>query len=360
MDHRERALAALERRPVDRLAWWDSLWSETRRRYVAEGHLEEGENPVEHFDMSCRSAGWLDSVVDLDFEPEVIHEDDESITRLDGNGARLRYWKGRSGTPEHVGFTVTDRAGWEEHAKPHLLALDPRRYDAEGYRSAREWAASGKRALSWSGLAPFEQMHPLCGHEHMLMGMALDPDWIKDMADTYADLTLRHLDRLFAEGGGPPDYLMYYEDMGFKDHPFMSPDMYERLVQPAHARLFAHAHALGCKVMVHSCGYVEPLVPGLIDAGMDCLQAMEVKAGMDLASLAKRFGDRISFCGGIDIRVIASNDRQAIVEETRRRVGPVLECGSGYILHSDHSIPPDVDYATLRFFFEECSALFGD
>ena len=104
--------------------------------------------------------------------------------------------------------------------------------------------------------------------------------------------------------------------------------------------------------MVHSCGFVEPLVPGLIRAGMDCLQAMEVKAGMDLPRLAHQFGDQIAFCGNIDIRVIATNDRAQIDAELNRKIRPVLQQGGGYILHSDHSIPPDVDHDTLEYFFQ--------
>jgi uroporphyrinogen decarboxylase len=133
--------------------------------------------------------------------------------------------------------------------------------------------------------------------------------------------------------------------------------MYREIVQPGHKLLFDFAHARGLKVVVHSCGYVEPLVPGMIEAGMDCLQAMEVKAGMDLPTLCKRFGDRISFFGGIDIRVIASNDRKKIDEELRRKIAPVVAKGAGYILHSDHSVPPEVEHDTLKYFFEHGRSL---
>jgi uroporphyrinogen decarboxylase len=167
-----------------------------------------------------------------------------------------------------------------------------------------------------------------------------------------------HQKALFAEEGAP-DFVWYYEDMGFKDKPFMSPEMYRDLVEPGHKLLFDDAHARGLKVVVHSCGYVEPLVPGLIRAGMDCLQAMEVKAGMDLPRLAARFGDRIAFCGGIDIRIIATNDRALIEEELNRKIVPVLKRGCGYIVHSDHSIPPEVEHDTLKWFFERGSSLPG-
>jgi uroporphyrinogen decarboxylase len=71
-----------------------------------------------------------------------------------------------------------------------------------------------------------------------------------------------------------------------------------------------------------------------------------------MPTLCKAFGHKISFCGGVDIRIVASNDRKLIDEELNRKILPVLKAGSGYILHSDHSIPPEVEYDTLRYFFE--------
>ena len=350
MTHKERFLGALNRQPVDMLACGDGLWGETTRKYIAQGKLKEGEDHCTHFDMSWRGGGWLNSCADLDFQPVTIEETEETILRLDGNGARLRYWKNKSGTPEHVGFTVTDRPSWERHVKPHLVKLDRRRIPFEGYRNAKKQAADEQRAFCWGGVAPFEQMHPVAGHEYMLMGMALDPDWVLDMVMTYADFTIRHLEVLFAEEG-TPDAMWFYEDMGFKEKPFMSPASYHDIMLPGHRKLFSYSHDLGLKVLVHSCGYVEPLVPGLIESGMDCLQAMEVKAGMDLPRLAKRFGHQIAFCGGVDIRIVASNDFKKIDEELNRKVLPVLKMGGGYILHSDHSIPPEVEHDTLVYFF---------
>ena len=351
MTHKERFLRALSRQPVDLLACGDGLWGETSHKYVADGTMKEGEDAITHFDMSWRGGGWLNSTADLDFEPVTVEETDETILKIDGNGAQLRYWKQRSGTPEHVDFAVKERDAWEKTIKPHLVKLDRRRIDFGSYRDQKQKAAAEQRAFVWSGVAPFEQMHPVCGHEYMLMGMAMDPDWVKDMVMTYADFTLRHMELLFAEEG-LPDAFWYYEDMGFKHRPFMSPAMYEDIVMPGHAKLFEDAHRKGRKVIVHSCGFVAPLVPGLINAGMDCLQAMEVKAGMDLPTLAKAHGDKIAFCGNIDIRIVATNDRKAIDEELNRKIRPVLEMGGGYILHSDHSIPPEVEHDTLKYFFD--------
>jgi uroporphyrinogen decarboxylase len=356
MTHKERFLNALNRQPVDRLAWGDTLWPETTARYEAEGKLKPGEDPVTHFDMSWRQGGWLNSTADMDFKDLVLEQTDEWKLILNGNGASLKQWDHHSGTPEHVDFKVKERPAWESLIKPHLLKVDRRRIDFEQYRAQRDLARKEQRAFCWGGVAPFEQMHPVCGHEFMLMGMVDDPDWVLDMVMTYARFTLLHLETLFAEEG-LPDAFWFYEDMGFKERPFMSPAMYRDLIQPGHKMLFDYVHSKGRKVIVHSCGCVEKLVPGLIEAGMDCLQSMEVKAGMDVRRLAAEFGDRITFIGNLDIRIIGSNDRKAIDEEIESKILPILKCGSGFIVHSDHSIPPEVDHDTLVYFFDRASRL---
>jgi len=347
----ERFSRTLDRKQVDLLPACISPWGATVERWKREGHIKEGEDIAEHFGQDMRSGGWLNSTADLDFKPVTIEETDETILTLDGNGAKLRRHKLHDSTPEHVDFTVKDRRGWEEHTKPQLVNLDRRRIGFEGYRDARKFAAEKQRFFCWGGVAPFEQMHPVCGHEYMLLGMADDPEWVKDMVMTFARMTVMHLETLFAEEG-KPDGMFFYEDMGFKHRPFMSPAMYGEIIQPGHKLLFDFSHSLGCKVIVHSCGYVEPLVPGLIEAGMDCLQAMEVKAGMDLPTLFPRFGDKIAFYGGLDVRTLIANDRAAIDAELEKKITPVMKGGGGFIVHSDHSEPPEVDYETMRYFVD--------
>ena len=172
MTHKERVLAALDRKPVDLLPCGDGLWGETHKKYLDQNKITAGEDMVRHFDMSWRGAGWLNSTGDLDFVDKIIEEDDETKLTLNGNGAKLRWWKGKSGTPEHVDFAVQERAAWEQLIKPHLIKLDRRRVPFEWYRNEKKVAADEKRAFFWQGVAPFEQIHPVCGHEYMLLGMA--------------------------------------------------------------------------------------------------------------------------------------------------------------------------------------------
>lgn len=346
----ERIHNILKRQPVDRIGVFEHFWSDTVRVWTEKGWIPPGESMENYFDFDLQLSWPFNMVADIDFEPVTIEETQETILKRDGNGALLRRHKLHDSTPEHVDFLVKDRCGWEEHIKPYLTP-DPRRIDFEAYRRARNEAAEKERYFCWSGINVFELMHPVCGHEYMLMGMALDPEWVCDMVKTYARLTIELQEILFAEIGYP-DGIWYYEDMGYKQHPFMSPQMYHEIIQPAHASTIAWAHSKQLPVIMHSCGYVEPLVPGMLEAGIDCLQVIEVKAGMDLVRLYQNFGDRLSFMGGIDVRVLYDNDKNEIDAELEAKI-PVVKGRYGYVLHSDHSIPNNVHPDTYQYFIDK-------
>lgn len=349
MTSRERITRILARQPVDRIGLFEHFWGPTHQKWVKEGFIKEGEDLADHFGFDIAMCWNLNFVAKLDYQNVTVEEDAETILIRDGNGALLRRHKLHDSTPEHVDFTVRDRDGWEEHIKP-FLKFDRRRINFESYRNAKKQAAEKNRFFMWCGVNVFELMHPICGHEHMLAGMALDPDWITEMTTTLSDLILQLQETLFAEEG-KPDGIWFYEDMGFKERPFMSPDMYMEMVYPAHKKTFDYAHSLGLPVVVHSCGFVEPLLPGLIQAGMDALQVMEIKAGMDSCRIKKNYGDKIALIGGMDVRCLTSNDMAWVDRELDSRI-PILKQGSGYVLHSDHSIPDTVDYKTYRHFVD--------
>lgn len=350
MTGRERIHNILHRKPVDRIGLFEHFWSDTHRKWSEQGHIQQGENFADHFGFDMETCWAFNLVADLDFVPQTVAEDEDTITQRDGNGALLRRHKKHDSTPEHVDFLVTDRAAWEEHIKPKL-APDRRRINFEAYRRGKQYAHDRGRFFMWSGVNVFELMHPVCGHEHMLVGMALDPEWVRDMATTYSQLTIALQEILFAEEGYP-DGIWYYEDMGFKERPFMSLDMYREIIQPAHTSTIGFAHANKLPVVMHSCGMVAPLLPGMVEAGIDCLQVIEVKAGMDLLALYRDYGDRLSFMGGIDVRVMYENDRREIDAELSSKI-PFVKQNYGYVLHSDHSIPWTVEHDTYRYFIDK-------
>lgn len=346
----ERINRILKRQPVDRIGVFEHFWNDTHREWARQGWISNDVSMEDQFGYDMQLCSPFNMVADLNFEPVTVEENEETILQRDGNGAMLRRHKLHDSTPEHVDFMVKERSAWETHIRP-LLVPSRERINFDAYRHVKDQAAKANRFFAWAGINVFELMHPVCGHEYMLMGMALDPDWVKDMVKTYADLIIGLMEILFSEEG-LPDGIWFYEDMGYKQHPFMSPKMYREIVQPGHERTIQWCKAKGLPVIMHSCGYIEPLLPGMMEAGIDCLQVIEVKAGMDLLKLYHEFGDRLSFMGGIDVRVLYNNDKREIDAELEKKI-PVVKQGNGYVLHSDHSIPSNVTVETYQYFIDK-------
>ena len=351
MNGRERITRILKHQPVDRIGLFEHFWNDTCIAWREQGHLSEDESYEDHFGYDMQICNPFNFIADLSFKPQIVGETDDTLTVLDGNGAILRKHKHHDTTPEHVGFQVTDRYSWEKNIKPFLITGDYHsRINFKEYKRAKRQAADRGRFFAVSCHNAFANIFPVCGHEYMLAGMALDPEWIVEMAETYANLIISMQNELFKREGFP-DGVWFYEDMGFKSKPFMSPSMYRKIIKPSHTRTISFAKNNRLPVIMHSCGYIEPLLPDMIEAGIDCLQVIEVKAGMDLIKLHRLYGSKIAFMGGIDIRTLCTNDRDSIDRELEQKI-PIVKNGYGYVLHSDHSIPDTVKYETYRYFIE--------
>ncbi|MBM4001493.1 MAG: hypothetical protein FJ297_18490 [Planctomycetes bacterium] len=358
---KERIHRIVRHEPVDRIGLFEVFWREARERWTAEGHIASPDDASDHFGLDLRRTGgevtpsaWglLNLVADIDFGERTVEEDASTKLIRNGNGAVLRWGKERGGTPEHVDFLVKNRRDWEERIRP--LLVDPAHYERriafEKYRERLAENAKKRTFLCSTVLGAFDAMNALCGHETILVGMATDPDWIVDMCGVYATIVVEMLEMLFGQEG-LPDALWVWDDLGFKHRPFMSVGMYRELIMPAHKRVMDFARGKGLPVLLHTDGQNEPLIPLLIEAGVNILQPIEVKAGMDLLKIKRKYGDQLTFVGGMDVLTLLSNDLDKVRRELEAKIPAVME-GGGYILQVDHSCPAEVDYETYRFFVE--------
>jgi len=152
------------------------------------------------------------------------------------------------------------------------------------------------------------------------------------------------------------DSIWWPDDMGYKNSQFFSLKMYRNLLKPFHQRAIDWAHAKGIKAHLHSCGDVNPFVPELISMGLDALNPLEVKAGMDPLFLKKEYGKDLVLHGGIN--AVLWNDPAQIMAEMKRLV-PALKENGGYIFSSDHSVPSTVslqDFAKIVDLAKELGA----
>jgi uroporphyrinogen decarboxylase len=136
-----------------------------------------------------------------------------------------------------------------------------------------------------------------------------------------------------------------WDDLAYKNGPLFSPRAYREQLLPSHRRVVEFCHAQGWPVILHSCGNITSLVPDLLAAGFDCLQALEVKAGVDLGFLVREYGRHVCFMGGVDVRALFAGDEAEMVREVTAKLDIGMSSPGGYVFHSDHSIPPQVTFA---------------
>jgi uroporphyrinogen decarboxylase len=192
-------------------------------------------------------------------------------------------------------------------------------------------------------------MYDLCwllrGMDTWLMDLAADPDFAHVLLRKVTDLWVAGVTAMLKEVGPYIDLIMTSDDLGTTGGPFISTEMYRKLIKPYHAEFFAAIKKMTkAKIFFHCCGGVYPLIGDLIDAGVDLLKPVQVsgKNTGDTARLKREFGKDISFCGGIDTHhVLPRGTLEDVRAEVRRRIKD-LGPGGGYVAAAVHCIQADV------------------
>ena len=140
MTGKERIARILKHEKVDRIGLFEHFWNDTHKAWAEQGKVSPDANFADLFGFDMEECWAFNLTADLDFEPQKIAEDEDTVTLLDGNGATLRRHKFHDTTPEHIDFAIKTREDWETRIKP-LLTPDPRRINFEGYRRTKEQCA---------------------------------------------------------------------------------------------------------------------------------------------------------------------------------------------------------------------------
>ena len=341
----ERFKRMYEHREADRIPIIDEPWSGTLRRWRREG-MPEGMDWCDYFDVDKLG------IINIDISPRMqeitLEETDRYYIRTSPWGVTMKHFKEEDSTPEFLDFTITTQEAWDQAKKQ--MTLEDDRIPWEMLRQNYDkWRAEGRwiRAVFWFG---FDVTHSwMMGTENTLIAMMEEPELVEDMFDTYLSRCETLFSRIW-DAGYRFDEIFWYDDMGYKGTTFFSPNMYRSMLQPYHKRAVDWAHNRGIYAQLHSCGDVMTLLPDIVATGVDALNPLEVKAGMDAFKIKKEYGDRLVLHGGIN--AVLWNDKDAILEEIDRKV-PVLKENGGFIFSSDHSIPNSVSLENMKAIVEE-------
>jgi uroporphyrinogen decarboxylase len=194
-------------------------------------------------------------------------------------------------------------------------------------------------------LFPLERAFAMQSMETFLMNLAMRPDFAEALLWKIQERCKVLMGHFLAALGDNVDIIKIGDDLGTQESLLMSPDMYRSILKPIHADYIRFIRErTEAKVFFHTDGDVFPLIDDFVGMGVDILNPIQTSAGKmaNLEELKARWGDRLTFCGGIDTQRILPRGTPDEVREEVRRVIQVLAPGGGYMVSSVHTVMNDV------------------
>jgi len=343
MDAKERIETALDRKEPDHVPIWELAYNESSiigiaSRFIEQAHLPEPKMVV---DMTGEEKiatinALVTFIKELDIDgatafPMIPREriDEDHIKDAFGITSHLS----PLGEPHPIEGPVTDMETLKSYVmrepeESDFLMLDVLRQALPDKSIAFD--TQGTFRISWGLVGSMEKL---------LMDYILEPEFAKGLADMVTEYVLKVVDMAFDRGA---DWLLLDGDLAFNTGPLMSPAHYDEFIGPFHKKICDLVHKRGKKVVKHSDGELTPLVPALMEAGVDGIHPIQPQC-MDIRETKKRFGDRLCIVGNIDCSDLLVNGTEKEVDEVVRDTIEKAAPGGGYIISSSNSIHPGVN-----------------
>lgn len=198
----------------------------------------------------------------------------------------------------------------------------------------------------------FEMICRLRGMENAILDLADNPErsneLLKRSADFAIELSEKSCHRFEL------DWLWTGDDVGGQLAMIMSPQYWRELIRPHLQKIFAVGKSKGLWVAYHSCGAIRPIIPDLIDMGLDVLNPIQCNCpGMDPIELKKDFRKHLTFMGGVDTVDLLPNGSVADVRrETEKLIDGMTSDSGGFILAASHTVPPETPMDNMFAMYE--------
>jgi uroporphyrinogen decarboxylase len=370
MTGRERFIDVFEYRSVDRVPNWEAgVWGQTRERWDAEGLADENLHwnwwdGEDYFGMDHRLFVPVDFGMTRPFEHRVIEETDDYeifVTEAGVTRKALKHGRSKHGTrasmDQFLDFPVKTREDFAEMRKRYELALE-KRYPQDWRAAALpEWKSATIPTILGRNTATagfYWRARGWMGTESLCYAWYDEPKLMHEMMEFIADLTIEVATPVLEEMDF--DYVMLAEDMAMKSGPLLSPDTFREFIFPHLKRLIEFFKGRGVRyVMVDTDGNSEPLLPLLLDAGVDAIWPIErASCDMDPAFLREKYGRSLRLFGAVDKRELAKGKKA--IDDHLASLLPLIEEG-GFIPTVDHTVPPDVSLENFRHYMDRKAEL---
>jgi hypothetical protein len=347
----ERMTKALGHREADRVPVSDFFWGSFLERWRRELGLPPGTDIYRYYDLD-----WVVTVPNMDphIRPfEILEETAEHVIVRTGFEAVIR----KEFADPMPAFLKFDTDSLDKMAAFRFDdPWDNRRYFKEGdnqiagvgdgfSRNSPAWIETVRSLHSdfpvyGSVCEGQEMLWRTIGLENVMLWMGLYPDEVGRFVERCGEFALDIAKAQIRAAGGLLDGLVIWGDVAYRKDLFFSPEYWRRYFKPVVKAVVDECHSHGLPVIYHGCGNVQRILGDFVEIGVDAVNPLEAKAGLDAVELRRRFGHRIGLCGNMDVLTWA----RAGEEELKRVVLTKLNAakGGGYIFQSDHSVPGNV------------------
>ena len=358
MTDRERFNNQMHYRPVDRsfnmeFGYWNENFTQWDL-FVDNGVRNNGEaDRFFNFD-DIKTVGaciWINP----SFEQRVVEETETSRILINGDGLLAEVPKDDHDTiPHYIKATVETPDDWQQCKEERFRLDDPARViDVESLK--QQHPPDREYPLGVPTGSMIGRIRNMLTFEGVCYAQYDYPEMLEDMVETACQLAENGLDQVLGEIEF--DYAFGWEDICFKNGPIISLDFYERVVVPRYKRLGDKLHAHGIDLWYTDCdGDVRPLLPGFLEAGINCLFPYEVNSCTHPVELLNEYGTDLRIMGGVD-KLEMIKGKEAIKTYLDSLVAAVER--GGYIPFCDHRCPPDVNPDDYLYYLDLKESMFG-
>ncbi|NQT50404.1 hypothetical protein HQ576_00040 [bacterium] len=349
MNSRERYHAVTHYQPADRLFRHEMrAFPETVKRWQREGlPLDDDYRRIVDYDRFETAPVNVGLAYHWEYETLEL-TDDYEVYRDSREGAIKKKLRGvpEPAMPQYVEFPLKDRQAWREAFLPRLDPDSPNRI-AHHWTSLVKQYAARDFPLGVSAGSLFGWLRDWMGVENIAVALYDDKAFVQEMMEHLADLTCAVLKRVVCDVSF--DFAIMWEDMAYKTASLISPAHVRELMLPNYRKVTDLLHSAGIDViMLDSDGNVEELLPLWLEVGINYIYPFECAAGMDVVALRKTFGRDLIMGGGMDKRILATGNRQAIDAMIDAKRTLILE--GGYVPGCDHALPPDISWDAYCYY----------
>ena len=240
-------------------------------------------------------------------------------------------WTNQGPNPMIDGNTVAkdfrlfeDVAEWKDHVKFPPIDFMPVDQILNGMKMGMGYNPD-EHVLSCLLLSgAFERVNQMVGFENALCAFYECPDEMKELLNAIADYKIKCIE--LAHKYLHPDVIHMHDDWGTNDNMFFSPEIWREFIKPIEKRYADKIHELGMIYMHHSCGHIQQIIPDLVEIGVDAINPMMTSNDMD--ALMAEYGDKITFCGGIDTQTMEiEGTPEAVQRETKKAMDKYVNAG---------------------------------